>query len=190
MHCRLLTDTHTHNSMMKASVLQVVLKEISSCLPVQQMVVVPTTANSPPVVGTPLDVLLKVEVAVSYPVSVNMHILHIISYEICASVYTLLCIHTHTHGIEPQMQMCGNGIVEGDEECDCGSIDPVQCDAVDPCCKPGNCTLKEGKDCRRAISFRVIHYMLCRRVIAHISLHAFVLRYKSAYMSLQDLLRH
>lgn len=43
---------------------------------------------------------------------------------------------------------CGNGIVEGSEECDCGSNDAVECAEVDPCCVPGNCTLKEGVVCR------------------------------------------
>ena len=43
---------------------------------------------------------------------------------------------------------CGNGIVEDSEECDCGSNDTVECAEVDPCCVPGNCTLKEGAECR------------------------------------------
>ncbi|XP_062522964.1 disintegrin and metalloproteinase domain-containing protein 10-like [Corticium candelabrum] len=42
---------------------------------------------------------------------------------------------------------CGNGVVEGDEECDCGSSDVDSCKAVDPCCNPGNCTLIEGAKC-------------------------------------------
>ena len=43
---------------------------------------------------------------------------------------------------------CGNGVVEEGEECDCGSNDTAKCDMVDPCCNPGNCTLKEGAACR------------------------------------------
>ena len=46
---------------------------------------------------------------------------------------------------------CGNGVVEGDEECDCGSNDTAECAMVDPCCNPGNCTLKEGAVCRLPI---------------------------------------
>lgn len=48
---------------------------------------------------------------------------------------------------EPVLMECGNGIVEGDEECDCGSNNTVECAMVDQCCVPGNCTLKEGKEC-------------------------------------------
>jgi hypothetical protein len=39
---------------------------------------------------------------------------------------------------------CGDGIVEGDEECDCGGID---CSISDPCCGAG-CRLKKGATCR------------------------------------------
>ena len=52
----------------------------------------------------------------------------------------------------PSSQVCGNGVVEGDEQCDCGSDDPVECFEKDPCCKPGNCTLKEGALCRWVVS--------------------------------------
>ncbi|XP_065909554.1 disintegrin and metalloproteinase domain-containing protein 10-like isoform X2 [Dysidea avara] len=48
---------------------------------------------------------------------------------------------------EPKQQECGNGIVEGDEECDCGSNDTETCRRADPCCVPGNCTLIEGAVC-------------------------------------------
>ena len=50
--------------------------------------------------------------------------------------------------LEPQEQECGNGIVEGDEECDCKYNDTVACSEIDPCCKPGECMLKEGAKCR------------------------------------------
>lgn len=49
--------------------------------------------------------------------------------------------------IGPREQECGNGVVEGDEECDCGSEDLVLCHERDPCCTPGNCTLKEDASC-------------------------------------------
>ena len=38
---------------------------------------------------------------------------------------------------------CGNGVVEGWEQCDCG--DPGQCD--DQCCDPGSCRLVSGAQC-------------------------------------------
>ena len=41
--------------------------------------------------------------------------------------------------------ICGNGFVEMGEECDCGPLDT--CDEVDPCCRPGECLLKEGAQC-------------------------------------------
>jgi len=43
--------------------------------------------------------------------------------------------------------ICGNGIVEESEPCDCGStLDQAACDTVDSCCTT-NCTLKAGKQC-------------------------------------------
>ncbi|ERE89654.1 disintegrin and metalloproteinase domain-containing protein 32 [Cricetulus griseus] len=50
---------------------------------------------------------------------------------------------------KPQMQnspraICGNGKVEGNEVCDCGS--QQQC-GPDSCCEPTTCVLKDKKDC-------------------------------------------
>ncbi|XP_041910858.1 disintegrin and metalloproteinase domain-containing protein 32 [Arvicola amphibius] len=50
---------------------------------------------------------------------------------------------------KPQMQInpravCGNGKVEGNEICDCGSLQ--QC-GPDSCCEPTTCVLKQGKNC-------------------------------------------
>ncbi|XP_040587840.1 disintegrin and metalloproteinase domain-containing protein 32 isoform X2 [Mesocricetus auratus] len=50
---------------------------------------------------------------------------------------------------KPQMQtqpqaVCGNGKVEGDESCDCGSVQ--QC-GPESCCEPTTCVLKPGKHC-------------------------------------------
>ena len=42
---------------------------------------------------------------------------------------------------------CGNGLVEQDEQCDCGSDDPATCTANDVCCTT-NCTLRPGMQCR------------------------------------------
>lgn len=49
---------------------------------------------------------------------------------------------------DPSGAVCGNGIIEGEEECDCGETeDQLLCDDVDPCCLT-NCTLKDGANCR------------------------------------------
>uniref|UniRef100_A0AAF5PS84 Uncharacterized protein n=7 Tax=Wuchereria bancrofti TaxID=6293 RepID=A0AAF5PS84_WUCBA len=41
------------------------------------------------------------------------------------------------------LQQCGNGIIDGEEECDCGMRD--QC--FDPCCDPLTCTLRAHAHC-------------------------------------------
>ena len=56
--------------------------------------------------------------------------------------------YTNAFFAENPDPQCGNGVVEGDEECDCGSSNPDVCKAADPCCKPGNCTLIEGAKAR------------------------------------------
>lgn len=48
--------------------------------------------------------------------------------------------------VGPYSQVCGNSIVEGTEECDCGSN--ATCKANDPCCKVGECLLEEFAQCR------------------------------------------
>ncbi|XP_047405625.1 disintegrin and metalloproteinase domain-containing protein 32 [Sciurus carolinensis] len=50
---------------------------------------------------------------------------------------------------KPQMQksprpVCGNGQVEGEEACDCGTAE--QCGPAS-CCDPANCVLKQGSQC-------------------------------------------
>ena len=43
---------------------------------------------------------------------------------------------------------CGNQIVEEEEDCDCGSNDETECNMVDRCCMPGECTLRNSSACR------------------------------------------
>jgi len=42
-------------------------------------------------------------------------------------------------------EICGNGVVQGTELCDCGETDPVACALKDPCCTV-NCTLSTDYD--------------------------------------------
>ena len=48
--------------------------------------------------------------------------------------------------VSANREICGNGIVEGDEVCDCGSDDVVECNQRDPCCTT-NCTLRATALC-------------------------------------------
>lgn len=56
---------------------------------------------------------------------------------------------------ESGQPICGNGLVEAEEECDCGYSD--QC--KDPCCYSANeaegkrCRLQPGKICRSVMTF-------------------------------------
>ncbi|XP_012382687.2 disintegrin and metalloproteinase domain-containing protein 21-like [Dasypus novemcinctus] len=63
------------------------------------------------------------------------------------------------------LKRCGNGMVEGEEECDCGSI--KQCEK-DPCCLL-NCTLSPGSTCAFGLCCKNCKFMpsgeLCRQQI-------------------------
>ncbi|VDM29888.1 unnamed protein product [Toxocara canis] len=41
------------------------------------------------------------------------------------------------------LRHCGNGVVDGEEECDCGPRD----ECFDPCCDPLTCTLRAHAQC-------------------------------------------
>lgn len=53
------------------------------------------------------------------------------------------CINQESIPTFPQPR-CGDGKVEGDEQCDCG---PDGCDGRDPCCDGNSCTLVTGATC-------------------------------------------
>jgi hypothetical protein len=53
-------------------------------------------------------------------------------------------VDTPIAGAEITIGMCGNGVREGNEECDCGTDE--EC-AADPCCSKG-CKLKSSAKCR------------------------------------------
>ncbi|XP_058423919.1 disintegrin and metalloproteinase domain-containing protein 21-like [Diceros bicornis minor] len=63
------------------------------------------------------------------------------------------------------LKRCGNGVVEGEEECDCGSI--KQCEQ-DPCCLL-NCTLRPGAACAFGLCCKNCKFMpsgeLCRHQV-------------------------
>nr|CDJ94468.1 Peptidase M12B and Blood coagulation inhibitor and ADAM and EGF domain containing protein [Haemonchus contortus] len=51
-----------------------------------------------------------------------------------------------------QLRECGNGVVDGSEECDCGSRETC----TDPCCDPLTCTLRAHAQC-------AAHHQCCHR---------------------------
>ena len=54
------------------------------------------------------------------------------------------------HYTEGKTSVCGNGVLEKGEGCDCGGED---CSVVDPCCVGSTCQLKVGR-CRLTPGFR------------------------------------
>uniref|UniRef100_A0A8C0JY63 ADAM metallopeptidase domain 21 n=1 Tax=Canis lupus dingo TaxID=286419 RepID=A0A8C0JY63_CANLU len=76
------------------------------------------------------------------------------------------CLHNIPHPGEVfTLKHCGNGVVEGEEECDCGSI--KQCEQ-DPCCLL-NCTLRPRAACAFGLCCKGCKFMpsgeLCRHQV-------------------------
>ncbi|XP_007528504.2 disintegrin and metalloproteinase domain-containing protein 21 [Erinaceus europaeus] len=61
------------------------------------------------------------------------------------------------------LKRCGNGVIEGEEECDCGST--RQCEK-DPCCLM-NCTLKPGATCAFGLCCKACKFMPSGRLCRH-----------------------
>ncbi|VDO66267.1 unnamed protein product [Heligmosomoides polygyrus] len=67
------------------------------------------------------------------------------------------CSIARMHGVwqsghPSQLRECGNGVVDGSEECDCGSRETC----TDPCCDPLTCTLRAHAQC-------AAHHQCCHR---------------------------
>eukprot|EP00731_Ephydatia_muelleri_P022230 Em0014g821a len=56
---------------------------------------------------------------------------------------TLSCLKSDVPKTINAHAICGNGILEGSEKCDCGSV--AEC--TDPCCDARKCQLKSGANC-------------------------------------------
>jgi hypothetical protein len=52
-----------------------------------------------------------------------------------------------TAGTPYDVGTCGNGILEGQEKCDCPLANRAACQAADPCCNYTSCRLFPGKQC-------------------------------------------
>ena len=57
------------------------------------------------------------------------------------------CLFNMPTPIIPGLAICGDGIVEGNETCDCGSPD----DCNDICCNASTCEVAEGMECASGV---------------------------------------
>ncbi|XP_036982744.2 disintegrin and metalloproteinase domain-containing protein 21 [Artibeus jamaicensis] len=74
------------------------------------------------------------------------------------------CLHNlPSPGEVFMLKRCGNNVVEGEEECDCGSI--KQCEQ-DPCCLL-NCTLRTGATCAFGLCCKDCKFMPSGEVCRH-----------------------
>ncbi|XP_069872062.1 disintegrin and metalloproteinase domain-containing protein 25-like [Dipodomys merriami] len=69
-----------------------------------------------------------------------------------------------------KFQLCGNGVIDDGEECDCGSKKLCE---TDPCCL-ANCTLTAGSECASGLCCKDCHFLssgtLCREQENHCDL--------------------
>lgn len=60
------------------------------------------------------------------------------------SAYNPMCLeNSPSSSVDTTAQQCGDGIKQGNEQCDCGAVGA----SADPCCNCATCTLKAGASC-------------------------------------------